>query len=74
MTSVRHAGRCSRFLPAALVAGVHLCLAELGLFRTAFNETSPTGAMIEAWSLKVWREMMADSFTYELTSIRSGCR
>ena len=54
-------------LPAALLLGFIYLWPSLGLFRTAFNETSATGAMIEALSLKVWRELMADSFTYELT-------
>lgn len=39
----------------------------LGLFRIAFNEVGPTGAMIEAWSLSTWRAVFADSFTIELT-------
>ena len=54
-------------VPAVLLLAFIYLWPSLGLFRTAFNETSATGAMIEALSLKVWREMMADSFTYELT-------
>jgi putative spermidine/putrescine transport system permease protein len=39
----------------------------LGLFRTAFDEIAPTGAMIETWSLQTWRDVFGDPFTYELT-------
>ena len=62
-----------RALAAACCPGARCCWRSsivwptLGLFRTAFNETGPTGAMVEAWSLKTWRDMFADSFTFELT-------
>src|SRR5262245_33361060 len=54
-------------LPAVLLLGFIYLWPSLGLFRTAFNETTATGAMIEALSLKIWRGLMADPFTYELT-------
>ncbi len=54
-------------VPAGLLLAFIYVWPSLGLFRTAFNETSATGAMIEALSLKIWREMLADPFTYELT-------
>ena len=54
-------------VPAALfLLGIYLW-PVLGLFRTAFNEVGPTGAMIETWSLKTTTEVLADSFTIELT-------
>lgn len=54
-------------LPAALLLALVFAWPTLGLFRTAFNEVGPTGAMIEAWSLRTWRDLLADSFTFELT-------
>jgi putative spermidine/putrescine transport system permease protein len=39
----------------------------VGLLRTAFDEIGPTGAMVEAWSLKTSWEVFLDPFTYELT-------
>jgi putative spermidine/putrescine transport system permease protein len=51
---------------AALLAAVY-AWPMLGLARMSFNETGPTGAMVPAWSLAVWREMIADAFTGELT-------
>lgn len=59
-------------LPWLLVPATLFLLAiyvwpSLGLFRTAFNEVGPTGAMIEAWSLKTWFTVFEDSFTFELT-------
>lgn len=54
-------------IPAVLLLAFIYLWPSLGLFRTAFNETGATGAMVEAFSLKIWREMLADPFTYELT-------
>jgi putative spermidine/putrescine transport system permease protein len=54
-------------LPAALFVLAVYVWPTLGLFRTAFNEVGPTGAMVEAWSLQTTREVFADSFTAELT-------
>ena len=54
-------------VPAALFLLVIYLWPVLGLFRTAFNEVGPTGAMIETWSLKTTTEVLADSFTIELT-------
>lgn len=54
-------------LPAALSVLAIYAWPTLLLFRNAFNEVGPTGAMIEAWSLKTAAEVFHDSFTYELT-------
>ena len=54
-------------VPAALFLLAIYLWPVLGLFRTAFNEVGPTGAMIETWSLKTTTEVLADSFTIELT-------
>jgi putative spermidine/putrescine transport system permease protein len=54
-------------VPAALFLVAVYLWPTLGLFRSAFNEVGPTGAMIETWSLKTWTEVLADSFTAELT-------
>ncbi|POR49196.1 ABC transporter permease [Bosea psychrotolerans] len=54
-------------LPAALFVLAVYAWPTLGLFRNAFNETGPTGAMIEAWSLKTSQEVFSDGFTFELT-------
>jgi len=54
-------------LPAALFLLVVYVWPTLGLFRNAFNEVGPTGAMVEAWSLKTGAEVFADGFTFELT-------
>lgn len=54
-------------LPAALVLALAYAWPMLGLARMAFNETGPTGAMVPAWSLTTFRELLADSFTIELT-------
>jgi putative spermidine/putrescine transport system permease protein len=54
-------------LPAALLLVLIYAWPTLGLFRMAFNEVGPTGAMVEAWSLKTTREVLEDSFTLELT-------
>lgn len=54
-------------LPAALFVVAIYAWPTLGLFRNAFNETGPTGAMVETWSLKTTAEVLADSFTFELT-------
>jgi putative spermidine/putrescine transport system permease protein len=54
-------------LPAALFVLAVYVWPTLGLFRNAFNETGPTGAMIEAWSLKTAQEVFSDGFTFELT-------
>lgn len=39
----------------------------LVLLRNAFNEVGPTGALVEAWSLKTTADTFADGFTFELT-------
>jgi putative spermidine/putrescine transport system permease protein len=54
-------------VPAALFLLVIYLWPVLGLFRTAFNEVGPTGAMIETWSLRTATEVLDDSFTIELT-------
>lgn len=54
-------------LPAALFLAAAYAWPTLGLLRFAFNEVSPSGAMIEAWSLKTWAGAFADPFTFELT-------
>lgn len=54
-------------LPAALFVLAVYARPTLGLFRNAFNETGPTGAMVETWSLKTTAEVLEDSFTFELT-------
>jgi putative spermidine/putrescine transport system permease protein len=54
-------------LPAALFLLAVYVWPTLGLFRNAFNEVGPTGAMVEAWSLKTGAEVFADGFTFELT-------
>jgi len=54
-------------VPAALFLVAIYLWPVLGLFRTSFNEVGPTGAMIETWSLKTATEVLADSFTIELT-------
>lgn len=54
-------------IPAALFILAIYAWPTLLLFRNAFNEVGPTGAMIEAWSLKTWADTLADSFTSELT-------
>ncbi|CAN7332889.1 ABC transporter permease [Bosea sp. LjRoot237] len=54
-------------LPAALFVLAVYAWPTLGLFRNAFNETGPTGAMVETWSLKTTAEVLEDSFTFELT-------
>lgn len=54
-------------LPALLFLLAIYAWPTLLLFRNAFNETGPTGAMVEAWSLKTTSEVFADGFTFELT-------
>ncbi len=54
-------------VPAALFVLAIYAWPTLLLFRNAFNEVGPTGAMIEAWSLKTAGAIFADSFTVELT-------
>lgn len=54
-------------IPAGLfVLGVY-AWPTLLLLRNGFNEVGPTGAMIEAWSLKTAADTFADGFTFELT-------
>ncbi|SIR12666.1 MULTISPECIES: ABC transporter permease [unclassified Bosea (in: a-proteobacteria)] len=54
-------------LPAGLfVLGIY-AWPTLLLLRNAFNEVGPTGAMVEAMSLKTATETFADGFTFELT-------
>ena len=54
-------------VPAALFLIAIYLWPVLGLFRTAFNEVGPTGAMVETWSLRTATDVLADSFTIELT-------
>lgn len=54
-------------LPGIALVAFVFAWPTLGLFRTAFNEVGPTGAMVEAWSLQTWHDVLADSFTFELT-------
>jgi putative spermidine/putrescine transport system permease protein len=54
-------------LPAAIFLLAIYLWPVLGLFRSAFNEVGPTGAMVETWSLKTATEVFADSFTIDLT-------
>lgn len=54
-------------LPAALLLVAVYALPMLGLGRMSFNEVAPGGAMQEAWSLAIWRDLFADPFTGELT-------
>jgi putative spermidine/putrescine transport system permease protein len=50
----------------ALVVFVYV-LPMLGLGRMAFNETGPTGAMVDALSLTTFRTLFDDPFTLETT-------
>lgn len=54
-------------LPAGLFVLAIYAWPTLLLLRNAFNEVGPTGAMVEAWSLKTATETFADGFTIELT-------
>ncbi len=54
-------------IPAGLFVLAVYAWPTLLLLRNAFNEVGPTGAMIEAWSLKTVTELFADGFTFELT-------
>ncbi len=54
-------------LPAALLLLAIYVWPMLGLFRNAFNEVDPAGAIIEGWSLATWATVFADGFTFELT-------
>lgn len=54
-------------LPAGLFVLAIYAWPTLLLLRNAFNEVGPTGAMVEAWSLKTATETFADGFTLELT-------
>lgn len=54
-------------LPAALLLAAVYALPMLGLGRMSFNEVTSGGAMQEAWSLAIWRDLFADPFTGELT-------
>jgi len=54
-------------IPAALFVLVIYAWPTLLLLRNAFNEVGPTGAMVEAWSLKTATDTFADGFTFELT-------
>ena len=54
-------------LPAALFVVVVFAVPMAGLGRMSFNETGPTGAMVPAFSFDIWRAMIEDSFTYEVT-------
>ncbi len=54
-------------LPAALlIVGVYAA-PMVGLGRMSFNETGPTGAMVNAFSFDIWAQMLGDDFTWELT-------
>ncbi len=54
-------------LPAGLFVLAIYAWPTLLLLRNAFNEVGPTGAMVEAWSLKTATDTFADGFTLELT-------
>ncbi|MCU4181541.1 ABC transporter permease [Bosea sp. BH3] len=54
-------------IPAALFVLAIYAWPTLLLMRNAFNEVGPTGAMVEAWSLKTAADTFADGFTFELT-------
>lgn len=54
-------------LPAGLFVLAIYVWPTLLLLRNAFNEVGPTGAMVEAMSLKTASETFADGFTLELT-------
>jgi putative spermidine/putrescine transport system permease protein len=53
--------------PALLVLAFAYLWPMLGLMRTAFNETGPTGAMVPALSLQTLRQLAEDPFTLETT-------
>lgn len=53
--------------PAALLVVAVYGWPMLGLGRMSLNETGPTGAMVPAWSLAVWDQLVDDAFTLELT-------
>lgn len=53
--------------PAGLLLAAIYVWPMLGLGRMSFNETGPTGAMVPAFSLAIWRELFADPFVRELT-------
>ncbi len=61
----------TRIFPVAIPAFLFMLTVYLwpilGLFRTAFNEVGPTGAMIQAWSLQTVAYVFTDQFTIELT-------
>ena len=54
-------------LPAGLFVLAVYAWPTLLLLRNAFNEVGPTGAMVEALSLKTATDTFADGFTLELT-------
>ncbi|CAN5126442.1 ABC transporter permease [soil metagenome] len=54
-------------LPAGLFVLTIYAWPTLLLLRNAFNEVGPTGAMVEAFSLKTAADTFADGFTFELT-------
>lgn len=54
-------------LPAGLFVLAVYAWPTLLLLRNAFNEVGPTGAMVEAFSLKTATDTFADGFTFELT-------
>jgi putative spermidine/putrescine transport system permease protein len=54
-------------LPAGLFVLAIYAWPTLLLLRNAFNEVGPTGAMVEAFSLKTAADTFADGFTFELT-------
>jgi putative spermidine/putrescine transport system permease protein len=54
-------------LPAVLLLAALYIWPMLGLGRMAFNETGPTGAMVEALSLSTFRALVEDGFTLEIT-------
>ena len=53
--------------PATLLLLLLYVVPMVGLGRMAFNETGPTGAMIEAWSFSTFVTTLGDPFTLELT-------
>jgi putative spermidine/putrescine transport system permease protein len=54
-------------VPAALLLVAIYVWPMIGLGRMSLNETGPTGAMVPAFSLAIWRELLDDPFVRELT-------
>jgi putative spermidine/putrescine transport system permease protein len=63
----RSLGGLALVLPAVLLLAALYVWPMLGLGRMAFNETGPTGAMVEARSLATLATLFEDAFTLEIT-------